>query len=69
MTRKDGSKWFRIFAVCAFNRHVPNDKHAWWDGLNYVSECAKCGAKIRRVKRGDWRRDWLHEATPNNGAS
>ncbi|HKX79854.1 MAG TPA: hypothetical protein VJM34_15155 [Novosphingobium sp.] len=44
---------------CLFDRHKPVRREAHWDGQHYVGTCIRCGARIRRRGRGDWRKDWL----------
>ena len=45
--------------LCPFNRHAPQRDRAKWDGLNFVSSCRFCKARIRRLSQGHWKRDWL----------
>jgi hypothetical protein len=50
-----------MFTTCWLNRHTPADRTAKWDGEHYYGTCGKCGRRIRRLRKGVWKRDWLND--------
>lgn len=50
-----------MFTTCWLNRHTPADRTAKWDGEHYYGTCGKCGRRIRRLRKGVWKRDWLSD--------
>lgn len=42
--------------MCLFNSHRPNREGVEWNGFHYVATCRHCGAPIRRLDKGGWRR-------------
>jgi hypothetical protein len=42
---------------CWLNLHEPNREHVDWDGMRYIGTCVICGAPIKRVRKGTWRKD------------
>ena len=47
------------FLRCLILRHEVNRKRVRkLENDNYISYCYHCGAKLRRVKRDRWVRDW-----------
>lgn len=53
---------------CLVQPHRPDNRRVRKAASgDYYGYCAACGARIRRLKRGQWKRAWSSPATPAQG--
>jgi len=43
--------------LCLFNKHRPRRSAVHWDGTAYVGTCKACGVSVRRLSKGNWKKD------------
>ncbi|MBA2936613.1 hypothetical protein HZF05_21245 [Sphingomonas sp. CGMCC 1.13654] len=50
---------------CRLSGHVRSQRRIWDDGLNWRSECVRCGASLIKDERDQWRAfDERKDASP-----